>query len=85
MLWPMRIFENQVHAGHIGLPMGPTLKNESCRTSRYTLGGTFIFGSFLGIGNHPFWYPNFSPPCGQLAAPYLYTHDEDGLNFRSCN
>ena len=20
----------------------------------------------------PFWDPNFTPPCGQLAAPYLY-------------
>ena len=20
----------------------------------------------------PFWDPNFSPPCGQLAAPYLW-------------
>ena len=22
----------------------------------------------------PFWDPNFTPPCGQLAAPYLYAH-----------
>ena len=38
---------------------------------RNTLGDTFIFGSFLGIPNHPFWDPNFSHPCGLLAAPYL--------------
>ena len=26
----------------------------------------------------PFWDPNFTPPCGQLAAPYLYAHKEPG-------
>ena len=30
----------------------------------------------------PFWDPNFSPPCGQLAAPYLYAHVEPGPNFQ---
>ena len=30
----------------------------------------------------PFWEPNFTPPCGQLAASYLYAHEEPGLNFR---
>ena len=30
----------------------------------------------------PFWDPNFTPPpCGQLAAPYLYAHKEPGPNF----
>ena len=30
----------------------------------------------------PFWDPNFTPPppCGQLAAPYLYSHKEPGPN-----
>ena len=32
----------------------------------------------------PFWDPNFTPPCGQLAAPYLYAHVKSGLNSRSC-
>ena len=32
----------------------------------------------------PFWDPNFSPPCGQLAAPYLYAHKEAGLIFKLC-
>ena len=32
----------------------------------------------------PFWNPNFSPPCGQLAAPYLYAHEESEPNFRLC-
>ena len=26
----------------------------------------------------PFWDPNFTPPCGQLAAPYLFAHKELG-------
>ena len=26
----------------------------------------------------PFWDPNFTPPCGQLAAPYLSAHNEPG-------
>ena len=29
-----------------------------------------------------FWDPNFTPPCGQLAAPYLYAHREPGPNSR---
>ena len=24
----------------------------------------------------PFWDPNFAPPCGPLAAPYLYAYRE---------
>ena len=30
----------------------------------------------------PFWDPNFTPPCGQLAAPYLYAHEEPGPNSK---
>ena len=30
----------------------------------------------------PFWDPNFTPPCGHLAAPYLYADNEPGLNFK---
>ena len=30
----------------------------------------------------PFWDPNFTPPCGQLAAPYLYAHKEPGPESR---
>ena len=32
----------------------------------------------------PFWDSNFSPPCGQLAAQYLYAHKEPGPNFKLC-
>ena len=32
----------------------------------------------------PFLDPNFTPLCGQLAAPYLSAHKEPGPNFRLC-
>ena len=33
----------------------------------------------------PFWDPDFTPPCGQLAAPYLSAHREPGPKSpRSC-
>ena len=28
------------------------------------------------------WDPNFTPPCGQFAAPYLYAHKEPEPNFK---
>ena len=30
----------------------------------------------------PFWDPDFPLPCGQLAAPFLYVHNEPGPNFK---
>ena len=30
----------------------------------------------------PFWDPNFTPPCGQSAAPYLFAQREPGTNFK---
>ena len=32
----------------------------------------------------PFWDPIFSPPCGQLAAPYLYAHKKPVPYFKLC-
>ena len=32
----------------------------------------------------PFWDPNFTPPCGPLAAPYLYAHNEPGPSLKLC-
>ena len=32
----------------------------------------------------PFWDLNFTPPCGQLAAPYLFACEDPGPNFKSC-
>ena len=36
------------------------------------------FGLILSSQMTPFWDPNFTPPCGQLAAPYLFAHEEPG-------
>ena len=30
----------------------------------------------------PFWDPNFNPPCGQLAVPYVCALREPGPNFK---
>ena len=30
----------------------------------------------------PFWDPNFTPPCGQLEAPYLSAHRDPGPNLK---
>ena len=49
---------------------------------RYTIGSTPNFGSFQAAKMTPFWDPNFNPPCGQLAAPYLHAHREPGLNSK---
>ena len=50
---------------------------------RYTIGSTPNFGSFQAAKMTPFCDPNFNPPCGQLAAPYLPAHKEPGPNFES--
>ena len=30
----------------------------------------------------PFWDPNFTTPCGQLAARYLFAQEEPGPNWK---
>ena len=49
---------------------------------RYTIESTPNFGSFQAAKMTPFWDPNFNPPCGQMAAPYLSAHREPGPNFK---
>ena len=48
----------------------------------YTIGSTPNFGSFRAAKMTPFWDPNLKPPCGQLAAPFLYAHREPGPNSK---
>ena len=48
----------------------------------YTIGSTPKFWLILSSQNDPLWDPNFTPPCGQLAAPYLSAHEETQPNFR---
>ena len=49
---------------------------------RYTIRSTPISRSFQAAKMTPFWDPNFNPPCGQLAAPYLFAQKEPGPNFK---
>ena len=49
---------------------------------RYTIGSTPNFGSFRPAKMTPFWDPNFNPPCGLLAAPFLYAHKDPGPNSK---
>ena len=44
------------------------------------LGAPQNFGSFRAAKMTPFWDPNFNPPCGCMAAPYLYAHRKPGPN-----
>ena len=49
---------------------------------RYTIRSTPNLGSFQAAKMTPFWDPNFNPPCGQLAAPYLSAHKKPGPNSK---
>ena len=46
------------------------------------LGAPPNLGSFRAAKKTPFWNPNFTPPCGPLAAPYLFAHRGPGPNFK---
>ena len=41
------------------------------------------FWLISGSQNDPLFGLQFQPPCGQLAAPYLYAHREPGPNSSS--
>ena len=48
------------------------------------IGDTLDFGSFWVTKMTPFWEPNFTPPCGQLAVPYIYASGRTGPYLKSC-
>ena len=82
----MEIFEGQGHGSLSwtpgGLRMEWRIRSPSQRGDIF-LGAPLNFGSFRAAKMTPFWDPNFSPPpCGQLAAPYLYAHSEAKPNYR---
>ena len=75
----MEIFGSQVHGSLCrAYGMADMISKPAWR---YTIGSTPNFGSFRAAKMTPFWDPNVTPPCGQLAAPYLYAHREPGPNF----
>ena len=81
----MEIFEGQ---GHGSLRWTPGRLRMEWRIRSSSRGGDILlgvppsFGSFRAAKMTPFWDPNFTPPCGQLAAPYLYAHEDPGPNFK---
>ena len=83
----MKIFESQVPGSLSLTPGGSRMEWQIQFPSRrgdILLGAPPNFGSFRAAKTTPFWEPNFTPPppCGQLAAPYLYAHREPGPNFK---
>ena len=85
----MKIYESQGHGSlfdsrWIAYGMAdPTSKP----AWRYTIGSTPEFWLISSSQNDPILGPQFHPPpppCSQLAAPYLYAHDEPGPNFMLC-
>ena len=42
------------------------------------------FWLILSGQNDPFWDPNFTPPCGQLAAQYLCAREDTGPILKLC-
>ena len=81
----MEIFECQGHGSLSSIPGGWRMEwwipSPSWRGD-ILLGPPQNFGSFQAAKMTPFWDPNFTPPCGQLAAPYLYAHREPGPNSK---
>ena len=77
-LWEPSAWESQLDPWWILYGMADRISKPAWR---YTIGSTPNFGSFRAAKMTPFWDPNFTPPCGQLAAPYLYAHRKLGPNL----
>ena len=83
----MEIFEGQKHRSLRWTPGGSRIEwriRSPSRRGDILLGAPPNFGSFRAAKMTHFWDPNFTPPCGQLAAPYLYAHGEPGPNLKLC-
>ena len=81
----MEISESQVHGSLLWTPGGSRMEwriRSPSRRGDILLGAPPNFGSFRAAKMTPLWDPNFTPPCGQLAAPYLYAPREPGPNFK---
>ena len=75
----LRAWESRLHSPWIAYGMAGLISRPAWR---YTIGSTPNFGSFRAAKMTPFWDPNFTPPCGQLVAPFLYAHQEPGPNSK---
>ena len=81
----MEIFESQVHGSLCWTPGGSRMEWQIRSPSRrgdILLGAPQNFGSFGAVKMTPLWDTDFTPWCGQLAAPYLYAHREPRPNFK---
>ena len=79
----MEIFESQGHGSLCWTPGRSRIEwriRSSSQRGDILLGAPPNFGSFRAAKMTPFWDPNFTPPCGQLAAPYLFSHRKLGPN-----
>ena len=87
MPWPMEIFGTQVRVGPHRTPI-VSYNERSVPSPSHHGEIPFAILSILALfwlcQNTPFSKHNFSPPCGQLAAPYRYAHEEPGPNSKSC-
>ena len=79
-LWKPRAWESLLDSWRIAYGMADPISKPAWR---YTFGSTPEFWRiFRAAKMTPVWDPNFTPPCGQLAAPYLYAHREPGPNSK---
>ena len=81
----MKIIGIQVHGSLRWTPSGSRMEwriRSPSRRGDILLGAPPNFGSFRAAKMTPFWDPNVTPLCGQLAAPYPYAHREPGPNFK---
>ena len=77
--WEPRAWESLLDSWWIAYGMADRISKPAWR---YTIGSTPNFGSFQAAKMTPFWDPNFTPPCGPLADPYLFAHKEPGPNSK---
>ena len=80
-LWEPSAWESQLDSGLMAYGMADPIPKP---TWSYTIEGTPDFVSFWAAKMTPFWDPNFTPLCGQLAAPYLPAHTDPGPIFKLC-
>ena len=79
-LWEPRAWESLLDSWWIAYEIADPISKPAWR---YTIGSSPNFGSFRAPEMTPFWDPNSPLPCGQLAAPFLYAHEELGPNSKS--
>ena len=79
-LWEPRAWEPPLDSWWMVYGMADPISKPALR---YTIGSTREFWLISSSQNDPLLGPQFHPPpCGQLAAPYLYAHEETWTQFQ---